>query len=68
MRTAAATPTYTIPVRAIEAVVHPRTGEIGVQFLDSTNSTVFLPVSADILERLAADITWVLTRLEMKES
>jgi hypothetical protein len=39
-----------------------------VQFLDSTNSTVFLPVSAVTLERLAADINWILTRLELKES
>ena len=68
MNTAVATPAYTIPVRAIEAVIHPQTGEIGVQFLDSTNSTVFLPVSAVTLERLAADINWILTRLELKES
>jgi|GraSoiStandDraft_56_1057294.scaffolds.fasta_scaffold443957_3 hypothetical protein len=57
-------PTYVMPVRGIQATVHPQTGEAGVQFLDSTSSSVFLPLSADTLKRLAADINWFLLRLE----
>lgn len=62
---AVAVPTYVIPVRAIEATVHPQTGEAGVQFMDPTSSTVFLPVSLDSLKELASDINWILTRLEL---
>ncbi|HXV23976.1 MAG TPA: hypothetical protein VED46_06935 [Alphaproteobacteria bacterium] len=65
MTRAVAVPTYVIPVRAIEATVHPQTGEAGVQFMDPTSSTVFLPVSLDSLKELASDINWILTRLEL---
>ncbi len=63
--TTTAAPTYVIPIRAIEATVHPQTGEAGVQFLDPTSSTVFLPVSADSLKELVSDINWILMRLEL---
>ena len=57
-------PDYVMSIREIQAAVHPQTGKTGVQFLDSTSSSVFLSMSPDTLKRLAAEINWVLLRLE----
>ncbi len=57
-------PTYVIPIREIRAAVHPEKGQAGLQFVDSTGASVFLPVSAHTLEQLTADIRWILLRLE----
>ena len=57
-------PDYVLTIREIRAAVHPQTGEAGVQFLDSTRSSVFLPLSIETLQRLTSDIQWVLTRIQ----
>ena len=57
-------PDYVLPIREIQAAVHPRTGEAGVQFVDCTSSSVFLPLSIETLRRLTSDIQWVLMRLQ----
>lgn len=64
----ACAPDYTVAIRDIQAAVHPQTGEAGVQFVDATSSSVFLPVSAETLERLTADIRWVLMRLDVADA
>ena len=57
-------PYYVLTIREIRAAVHPQTGEAGGQFLDSTRSSVFLPLSIETLQRLTSDIQWVLTRIQ----
>jgi hypothetical protein len=60
----AALPDYVLAVREIQAAVHPQTGEAGVQLIDSTSSSVFLPLTIETLRRLTLDIQGVLNRLQ----
>lgn len=58
-------PTYVMSVREIRAALHPKMGGSGLQFVDSTSASVFLPLSPETLEQLTSDIRWVLLQLEI---
>ena len=61
-------PDYVLPIREIRAAVHPQTGGAGVQLVDCTNSSVFLPLSNETLQRLTCDIQELLASLQARQA
>jgi len=58
-----ALPDYVMPIRGIRAAVHPQTGEAGLEVMDQTSASVFLPLPLDTLQWLAAEIGSVLMQI-----